>query len=308
MGQFFKEIFGFLILVFLISPPLQADDYYDFDSQGRPRYEAPSARTLEEHEQFEFREIVNDRILDLIELTKVNSDLEEAARALQMQLRFANRYKMICWAGVCGLIGAGVGWLGFQSLVPHSTVLSTTSVSPTLISSFFAGIGIMIGSSLGAGIANAIASEFPSKSYTSYFSARLNQIAMANEEISNRVRAAAIPLAFWTENRLRYFMKHLGAFRALEFLILQDEIIAHSEIQAALHELGVLDHSEKERALDMTEAEIIAQKEAYLRRLRSKELATLKTVLTQLENPIFPKIPEHMTPQQCFAWLRSLNN
>lgn len=304
MGQLVKKIFGFLILAFLFSPFLHADDYYDFDSKGRPRYESPSATTLVEHEQTEFRQLVNDRILDLIELTKANSDLEEAARELQAQLKSSRRYKMLCWASVCGVIGGSIGWLGFQSLAAYSTAMTTSPVSPELIAAFFAGIGSMIGSSLGAGVASA--SEFPTKRYISYFSARLNQIVIANTEISERVRAASIPLAFWTENRLRYVMKHLGAYRALEFLIIQDEIVAHSEIQEALRELGVINHSEKEQALDMTEAEVIAQREVYLRRLRTKELDTLKIVLAQLENPVFPKIPEHMNPEQCFAWLKGL--
>lgn len=116
----------------------------------------------------------------------------------------------------------------------------------------------------------------------------------------------AIPLSFWSIRRFRDFTARLIGFQALEQLIIGAEFEEESDFSRSLQITGAKRKIvEDEWAKDMSDVQKKKVTLRALRELRRLELATLKVMLSGMEELVGPLSKEAWSQADCMTLLRT---
>jgi hypothetical protein len=285
--------------------------YFDGDPKDYQdlRYESPRSRNLTWEEQRELFQFLVDRVSFLRSIQSDADNLGEAIQRYRRDLESRNRSQNLSWAAGCAVVGAGCAIVSMEYLLAatgQSYASIGAGVTPGTLWTTLGLLGGGIGAALGYGVSHGKNSISPLRAQRRFHNLRLEEIMKAAEDVSIRIQAASIPLAFWTPNRLRFFHIHLAAFQALEILMRQDEVRMHQEIEEALEGLGFLKRSLKEEISDLSSSEVSAMTEAYRLRLRLLEEKTIQKIMERIENPPLPQYSSHLSSEQCLEILKGI--
>lgn len=263
---------------------------------------------LTQESRTEIETLMSDRILALKVALNQLTDLERAAIDTQSNIKDANHKIFMMIGGFCAFVGAGAAiWVGERFCQLSSLPYPAGPIGQAL----FAGTGAMLAFALGASIHQLRSPPPQPEKFKLILDRRGNEILAAAEDITDQIRAMAVPINFWSIRRFHDFVNKINLLRTLELILIKDFHLIEERMKKYLAETKYARFMGGEIDDDLSDAELQAQRARIVRAFRRLELDALKFVqdqLPELNHPALRADFSHLPFDQCMRAFRVLMN